>query len=108
MAGSGGPALGNINFGPVGAISGVNLRAWVSTSPDGTKLSASCGYNGYVEGKFIFSTNGSRGCNLSPGGTYYFNLAICKSTSSDSYCSLAGAQTSATDSTLAIEAKYTD
>ena len=108
MAGAGGPTKGTINFGPVGAIGGVNLRAWISTSPDGARVSASCGYNGYVEGSFNFSIGGSQGCNLSPGGSYYFNLALCKSTSSDLNCSGSGAQTTASDSTLAIEAKYTD
>ncbi len=100
-----GSTKGNINFGPVGAVSGVDLRAWISTSADGARL-GSCGYKGYVEGALSFSTDGSRGCNLSPGGTYYLNMAICSSTADDLFCSGAGAKTSQDPVTLAIEAKY--
>lgn len=51
-------------------------------------LSMACSYVGYVEAAFSFSTDGSRACNLAPGGQYYMNLAICASPelNDDRYC----------------------
>lgn len=77
---------GRLSFGPSGNFNGVSLRLWISSSPDGNALNAACSYVGYAEASIRFSTDGSRGCNLAPGGRYYMNLAICASVADDRYC----------------------
>ena len=80
---------GRVSFAPAGNFSGVSLRLWISSSPDGNAVSAACSYVGYAESGMRFSTDGSYACNLSPGGQYYMNLAICASPDldNDRYCS---------------------
>jgi hypothetical protein len=103
-----GPPDGRITFGPVGSIIGVNLRAWISTTPDGNRISSSCSYKGYVEGSMRFSTDGARPCNLSAGGDYFLNLALCKSSSEDIYCNKSGALTTEADARVTMQSKYND
>ena len=80
---------GRLSFGPAGNFNGVSLRLWISTSPDGPAVSMACSYVGYAEASMRYSTDGTRSCNLAPGGQYYMNLAICASPdlSNDRYCS---------------------
>lgn len=80
---------GRLSFGPAGNINGVSLRLWISSSPDGNAVSAACSYVGYAEASMRFSTDGTRACNLAPGGQYYMNLALCASPglNNDRYCS---------------------
>ena len=96
---------GGVVFGPAGSIGGVSLRMWVSSSPDGAQVSG-CSYIGYVEAVFRVSTDGSLACNLSPGGTYYLNQAICKSTPSDTQCRDAGATTPNNGARLVMAVNY--
>ena len=96
---------GRVAFGPSGSIGGVSLRMWVSSSPDGAQVSG-CSYIGYVEAVFSVSTDGSSACNLSPGGTYYLNQAICKSTPSDTQCRDAGATTPNKGAKLVMAVDY--
>ena len=96
---------GRVSFGPSGNINGVSLRMWVSSSPDGAQVSG-CSYIGYVESVFNVSTDGSLACNLSPGGTYYLNQAICKSTPSDRQCRDAGATTPNNGARLVMAVDY--
>ena len=96
---------GRISYGPVGNIVGVDLRAWVSTTPDGSAV-ANCAYVGYVEGTLKISTDGSLPCNLSKGGTYYFNMALCKSSRDDLYCSQTGAKAPAADAKVILVTRY--
>jgi hypothetical protein len=97
---------GRVSFGPSGNINGVNLRLWISASPDGPMLNSACGYVGYVEAMVRFSTDGSLGCNLNPGGQYYMNLAICRSVPRDLYCNDPGATTPANDARLVMSPDY--
>jgi hypothetical protein len=96
---------GGVVFGPAGSISGVSLRMWVSSSPDGAQVSG-CGYVGYVEAVFGVSTDGSLACNLSPGGSYYLNMTLCKSTQGDSQCRDAGATTPNNGARLVMAVDY--
>ena len=105
---SSGSSLGTVSFGPVGNITGVDLAAWISTTPDGPRVSEGCGYKGYAESVLRFSTNGSRACNLSPGGNYYLNLALCKTTDGDLNCSASGATSAPGDSTLVVKSSYSN
>ena len=99
------PTSGQIVFAPVGSIGGVGLRWWVSSSPDGSAIGG-CGYVGYVEAAIGVSTDGSKTCNLSPGGSYYINTAICASTSSDANCSSPSATTPDRPLTLVMRGSY--
>ena len=105
---SSGSSLGTVSFGPVGNIGGVDLAAWISSTPDGPRVSAGCGFKGYAEGVLRFSTNGSRACNLSPGGAYFLNLALCKTTDADLNCSASGATSAQGDSTLVVKSSYSN
>jgi hypothetical protein len=96
---------GRVSFAPSTNISGVSLRMWVSSSPDGAQVSG-CSYIGYVEAVFSVSTDGSSACNLSPGGTYYLNQALCKSTPSDTQCRDAGATTPNSGARLVMAVDY--
>lgn len=96
---------GNVSFGPSGSIGGVGLRMWVSSSPDGAQVSG-CSYIGYVEAVFRVSTDGSSACNLSPGGSYYLNQAVCASTQSDTQCRDAGATTPSNGARLVMAVNY--
>ena len=98
--------VGKLAFGPSGNINGVDLRLWISTSPDGPMLNMACSYKGYVEAAFRFSTDGSSGCNLAPGGQYYMNLAICASVPDDRYCSDPSARTPAKGARLVMSQDY--
>ena len=106
LAGSGSSPKGNLIFGPVGSFSGSTFHAWISTTKDGARVSSSCGYKGYAEAQLLFSTDGSRSCNLSPGGTYYLNLAVCTTAAGDLNCSGSGAKTHTRDAVIAMVAKY--
>ena len=96
---------GGVVFGPAGSIGGVGLRMWVSSSPDGAQVSG-CGYVGYVEAVFRVSTDGSSACNLSPGGSYYLNMTLCKSTLGDTQCRDAGATTPNNGAKLVMTVDY--
>ena len=98
--------VGTLVFGPAGNINGVNLRLWISASPDGPMLNSACGYVGYVEAAFRFSTDGSYGCNLAPGGQYYMNLAICASVPGDLYCNDPSARTPVKGARLVMSQDY--
>ena len=98
--------IGRMSYGPVGNISGFTFKAWISTAPDGARVSSACSYNGYVEGTLRISTDGSRDCNLSPGGTYYFNMALCKSSDGDLYCSQTGALATPADAKIVLVSNY--
>ena len=101
------PVVGSLNFGvtanqPVGA----DLRAWISKEPDGGRISNFCSYQGYSEGAIRFSMDGSRACNLERGGSYYVNMALCKSDAGDWDCRSANAMTAEDKAVLVFEVKY--
>lgn len=101
------PTIGRLSFGvtanqPVGA----ELRTWISEDPDGARVSNYCSYVGYAEGAIRFSMDGSRDCNLQRGGTYFVNMALCKSDRGDWDCRSVDAMTAEENATLVFEVKY--
>ena len=101
------PSNGSISFAQASNISGVALRAWISTAPDGGHVGA-CSYSGYAEGVLPFSIGGTSGCNLSAGTTYYFNMALCSSTANDLYCNQSGALAHPVGGIIVVNSSYTD
>ena len=99
------PSAGSVSFAQASNIQGVALRAWISTAPDGAHV-GSCAYSGYAEGVLGFTIGGGGSCNLSPGSTYYFNMALCSSTPNDLYCNQPGAKASATGGIIVVSSDY--
>jgi hypothetical protein len=108
MASGNSPSAGALVFAQASNIQGVALRAWISTAPDGPRVSSACSYVGYPESDLRFSINGTAACNLSAGSSYYFNLALCASSSSDLYCNESGALAGAVDAILVVDSSYND
>ena len=107
-----GPWVGRLAFGPTALWPGspIDLRLWISETPDGERVSSDCSYRGYAEATLRISTNGSEACDVTDGGTYYVNVALC-TVSDDAYytdwnCTSAGAQTAASDARLVIQAVW--
>ena len=107
MSSGSSPSSGGVVFAQAGNISGVALRAWISSAPDGPRVSA-CSYVGYAEGVLNFSINGNSGCNLSAGSNYYFNMALCTSSGSDLYCNQSGALAAPTGGIISVTSNYND
>ena len=101
------PSSGTVDFAQASNVSGVALRAWISTAPDGDRV-GTCNWNDYPEGNVRFTIGGTASCNLSPGGTYYFNMALCSSTASDLYCKQSGAKAAPTGGVIGVSASYSD
>lgn len=101
------PSAGGISFAQASNIQGVALRAWISTAPDGA-AQANCAYIGYPESVLNFSINGTSACNLSAGGVYYFNMALCNSAASDLYCNQSGAEAAPTNNLISVDSSYID
>ena len=99
------PSSGTISFAQASNIQGVDLKAWISTSPDGARV-GSCSRSGYAEGVLSFTIGGGGSCNLSPGSTYYFNMALCSSTPNDLYCNQAGAKAAAKGGIIVVSSDY--
>jgi hypothetical protein len=107
MSSGSSPSSGNVVFAQAGNISGVSLRAWISSAPAGERVSA-CSYVGYAESVLNFSINGNSGCNLSAGSNYYFNMALCSSPGSDLYCSQSGALAAPSSGIITVTSNYYD
>jgi hypothetical protein len=107
-----GPWVGRLAFGPTALWPGspIDLRMWISEEVDGERTSSDCSYRGYAEATLRLSTDGSEACDLSDGGAYFVNLALCR-VDDDAYytdwnCSSAGAQTAESDSRLVIQSVW--
>jgi len=107
-----GPWVGRLAFGPTALWPGspIDLRLWISEMPDGERVSSDCSYRGYAEATLRVSTDGSEACDLTDGGAYYVNLALC-TVADDAYytdwnCASAGAQTAESDARLVIQAVW--
>lgn len=107
-----GPSVGRISFGPTALwpASPIDLRLWISETPDGQRVSSDCSYSGFAEATLRVSTDGSELCNLADGVAYYLNLALCTVDDDDYYtdwnCTSVGAQTADSDARLAIQSSW--
>ena len=101
------PSSGSVDFAQASNISGVSLRAWISTAPDGSPV-GNCHYSGYAEGVLRFSIGGTNACNLSAGAKYYFNMALCSSTANDLQCNQSGALAAAKGGVISVSSGYSD
>ena len=108
MSSGNSPSAGSLVFAQASNIQGVALRAWISTAPDGPRIASACSYVGYPESTLRFSINGTSACNLSAGTSYYFNMALCASSSTDLYCNQSGALAGSTDAILVVDSSYND
>ena len=102
------PSSGTVDFAQGSNVQGVALRAWISATPDGDRVGATCSYSGYPEGNVRFTIGETSSCSLSAGGTYYFNMALCSSTPSDLYCKQSGAQAATAGGIMKVSASYSD
>ena len=98
---------GRISFYPADSAgwAGFGLALWISETPDGASVSASCQYKGYPEGFLNFSLDDSQSCSLS-AGEYFVNFAVCSSEPEDWNCSFDGVVLNDQDLIMNLSSKY--
>ena len=100
---------GKISFVPQGNYpppDDAALRMWISYDADGGRVGNECSWGGYFEGSVGVGTDTASGCVLNGGGSYWLNVAFCKTDRDDYNCTSSNALTGSYGGGLLFQSSY--